>query len=66
MKIVIVPLVWAVASLSCSETLPPYEDPRDIVSGTATGRYSLTSQEDLIHVTLSFSNDLTGEVNQGQ
>ena len=53
------PLVCAVVVFysSCSEALPPYEDPRDILDGKTIARYVFSSRENTMSVNLIFTNE---------
>jgi len=50
-------LVVAMAvSMSCDESLPPYQDPRNVLQGTPRGKYVLTVSENSLHVSFTIKN----------
>lgn len=42
--------------MSCDETLPPYQDPRNVLQGSIRGRYVLNSDVNSLHIILTVKN----------
>lgn len=48
--------VVALGNLTCTESLPPFVDPKDLFVGSSTAQYILSLQENTIHISLRVEN----------
>jgi hypothetical protein len=49
-------LILMALVMSCDESLPPYQDPRNILQASMRGRYVLSPDDNSLHVTLIVKN----------
>ena len=53
---ILLPLTFLFTGIICQEDLPPYEDPRTILQGTAEGSYFFTQTQNSIQVRMTIRN----------
>jgi len=48
--------VLGIATISCSESLPPYQDPAEVFQGKVTGQYVLTVADNSLKIYITLKN----------